>query len=122
MHYNARQMCSLNDWASCHDVMTCREVGQVIMSNEESCACRCAEGPEVHAVQTLTASLGGAGERGGGAAHQSLATVCRMTRTVLFPPQFKTLHEWFQYAFADSEIDGQLFEYFAAFIMALKWN
>ncbi|XP_069356448.1 bridge-like lipid transfer protein family member 1 [Maniola hyperantus] len=71
--------------------------------------------PEVHAVQSLTASLGegvsagvGAGGAGGPAAagHQSLATVCRMTRTVLFPPQFKTLHEWFHYAFADSEIDA----------------
>ncbi|CAG4943461.1 unnamed protein product [Colias eurytheme] len=78
---------------------------------------------EVHAVQTLTASLGGAGGAPGagrvgpgagppGAAgpspggHQSLATVCRMSRTVLFPPQFKTLREWFQYAFADSEIDA----------------
>ncbi|XP_041971055.1 transmembrane protein KIAA1109 homolog isoform X2 [Aricia agestis] len=67
---------------------------------------------EVHAVQSLTASLGGAGGGQGAGppaaagAHQSLATVCRMTRSVLFPPQFKTLREWFLYAFADSEIDA----------------
>lgn len=73
---------------------------------------------EVHAVQSLTASLGGAGANavaGAGAvasagSHQSLATVCRMTRSVLFPPQFKTLREWFLYAFADSEIDGKRFD------------
>ncbi|KAH9636969.1 hypothetical protein HF086_008230 [Spodoptera exigua] len=35
-----------------------------------------------------------------------MATVCRMTRALLFPPQFKTLREWFQYAFANSEIDA----------------
>ncbi|XP_045512611.1 transmembrane protein KIAA1109 homolog isoform X1 [Pieris brassicae] len=60
---------------------------------------------EVQAVQTLTASLGGASPTVSGG-HQSLATVCRMSRTVLFPPQFKTLKEWFHYAFADSEIDA----------------
>lgn len=37
----------------------------------------------------------------------SLATVCRMTRNIIFPPQFKTLQEWFHYAFANSEIDGK---------------
>ncbi|XP_075992779.1 transmembrane protein KIAA1109 homolog tweek [Anticarsia gemmatalis] len=60
---------------------------------------------EVHVVQSLTASLGGAG--GAAArAHHSQATVCRMTRALLFPPQFKTLKEWFHYAFANSEIDA----------------
>lgn len=57
---------------------------------------------ETHVVQSLTASLGG----GASAGHQSMATVCRMTRALLFPPQFKTLREWFHYAFANSEIDG----------------
>lgn len=68
-------------------------------------------------VQSLTASLGGAGGAGGAAgggaggagaarSHLSMATVCRMTRCMLFPPQFKTLKEWFHYAFANSEIDG----------------
>ncbi|XP_037301760.1 transmembrane protein KIAA1109 homolog [Manduca sexta] len=63
---------------------------------------------EVHVVQSLTASLGGAGvaRSGGGGGHQSVATVCRMTRALLFPPQFKTLREWFHYAFANSEIDA----------------
>ncbi|XP_050361994.1 transmembrane protein KIAA1109 homolog isoform X3 [Nymphalis io] len=58
------------------------------------------------AVQSLTASLGAGGAAGAAGGHQSLATVCRISRTVLFPPQFKTLHEWFHYAFADSEIDA----------------
>lgn len=38
--------------------------------------------------------------------HHSMATVCRMSRNIIFPPQFKTLHEWFHYAFANSEIDA----------------
>ncbi|KAL4704648.1 hypothetical protein ACJJTC_013432 [Scirpophaga incertulas] len=69
--------------------------------------------PGTAVVQSLTASLGaaagagaGAGGAGAGPAHQSMATVCRMTRAVLFPPQLKTLREWFQYAFANSEIDA----------------
>lgn len=66
-------------------------------------------------VQSLTACLGGepapttaatSGAGGAGSGHQSMATVCRMTRAMLFPPQFKTITEWFQYAFANSEIDG----------------
>lgn len=40
--------------------------------------------------------------------HHSMATVVRMSRNVIFPPQFKTLQEWFHYAFANSEIDGKL--------------
>lgn len=64
---------------------------------------------EVHVVQSLTASLGAPPAPGAPppAGHQSMATVCRMTRALLFPPQFKTLREWFQYAFASSEIDGR---------------
>jgi hypothetical protein len=38
--------------------------------------------------------------------HHSMATIVRMTRNVIFPPQFKTLQEWFHYAFTNSEIDG----------------
>ncbi|VVC88431.1 unnamed protein product [Leptidea sinapis] len=66
---------------------------------------------EAQQHRTEEASLGGAASGAGGEAgsgHQSLATVCRMSRTVLFPPQFKTLREWFQYAFADSEIDDRM--------------
>ncbi|KAG7311224.1 hypothetical protein JYU34_002256 [Plutella xylostella] len=59
---------------------------------------------EVHVVQSLTASLGSSSSAG--ARHQSMGTVCRMTRALLFPPQFKTLREWFHYAFANSEIDA----------------
>lgn len=61
---------------------------------------------EVHVVQSLTASLGGVGGAGAARSHHSMATVCRMTRALLFPPQFKTLKEWFHYAFANSEIDA----------------
>lgn len=39
--------------------------------------------------------------------HHSMATVVRMSRNVIFPPQFKTLQEWFHYAFNNSEIDGE---------------
>ncbi|XP_051162533.1 transmembrane protein KIAA1109 homolog isoform X5 [Leptopilina boulardi] len=59
---------------------------------------------DVHIVQTLTISLGQQQEQH--ARHHSMATVCRLSRSVLFPPQFKTLQEWFHYAFASSEIDA----------------
>lgn len=58
---------------------------------------------EVIAIQTLTFGLGIANNTN---QTHSLATVCRMTRTIIFPPQFKTLQEWFNYAFSNSEIDG----------------
>jgi hypothetical protein len=35
-----------------------------------------------------------------------MATVCRISRTQLYPPQFKTIQDWFLYAFANSRIDG----------------
>lgn len=57
----------------------------------------------VIAIQTLTFGLGIANNSN---QTHSLATVCRMTRNIIFPPQFKTLQEWFSYAFANSEIDG----------------
>ncbi|EZA51340.1 hypothetical protein X777_10025 [Ooceraea biroi] len=59
---------------------------------------------DVHVVQTLTISLGHQQEQH--ARHHSMATVCRLSRSVLFPPQFKSLQEWFHYAFASSEIDA----------------
>ncbi|XP_012270662.1 uncharacterized protein KIAA1109 isoform X2 [Orussus abietinus] len=65
------------------------------------------ESPEtcdVHVVQTLTISLGQQQEQH--ARHHSMATVCRLSCSVLFPPQFKTLQEWFHYAFANSDIDA----------------
>lgn len=61
---------------------------------------------EVHVVQTLTFGLGMNTTTSTTQQNHSMATVCRMTRTIIFPPQFKTLHEWFHYAFANSEIDG----------------
>ncbi|KAG8228087.1 hypothetical protein J437_LFUL000086 [Ladona fulva] len=63
---------------------------------------------DVHVVQTLTFSLGMTlvNEHQPQAQHHSMATVCKMSRNVLFPPQFRTLQEWFHYAFAGSEIDA----------------
>lgn len=59
---------------------------------------------DVIVIQTLTFGLGIADNTN---QTHSLATVCRMTRNIIFPPQFKTLQEWFSYAFANSEIDGK---------------
>lgn len=59
-----------------------------------------------HIVQTLTFSMGMSGQ-GAAAQHDSMATVCKVSRNVLFPPQFRTLHEWFHYAFSCSTIDGK---------------
>nr|XP_034186923.1 transmembrane protein KIAA1109 isoform X7 [Osmia lignaria] len=59
---------------------------------------------DVHVVQTLTISLGQQQEQH--ARHNSMATVCKLSRNVVFPPQFKSLQEWFHYAFASSEIDA----------------
>lgn len=61
----------------------------------------------MHVVQTLTCSLGMTAEQAAHAQHHSMATVCRMSRNILFPPQFKTLQEWFHYAFVNSEMDGK---------------
>lgn len=58
---------------------------------------------DVHVVQTLTCSLGVSPYK----THLSMATVCKVSRSVIFPPQFKTLQEWFHYAFANSQIDGK---------------
>ncbi|XP_064482137.1 bridge-like lipid transfer protein family member 1 [Ornithodoros turicata] len=57
---------------------------------------------DTHVIQNLTFRLG---PRGGAQPPQSMATVCRISRNSLFPPQFKTIHEWFHYAFATSELD-----------------
>jgi len=62
---------------------------------------------DVHVVQTLTFSLGISPTDGGAAHHDSMATICRMSRNALFPPQYKALYEWFHYTFANSEIDGR---------------
>lgn len=70
----------------------------------------------VHVVQNLNFSLGQQNTHAmsiNSVQHESMAMVCRITRNVMFPPQFRTLHEWFHYAFAPSEIDdGRLFLYF----------
>ncbi|XP_017025561.1 bridge-like lipid transfer protein family member 1 isoform X1 [Drosophila kikkawai] len=60
---------------------------------------------EVLVTQTLTSSLGQTTEVQQQQNH-SMAIVSRITRNIIFPPQFKTLNEWFHYAFANSEIDA----------------
>ncbi|XP_063925143.1 bridge-like lipid transfer protein family member 1 isoform X3 [Zophobas morio] len=70
--------------------------GQEIPSTSEN-----APAQDVHVVQTLTCSLGLSTYK----THLSMATVCKVSRSVIFPPQFKTLQEWFHYAFANSQID-----------------
>ncbi|CRK93957.1 CLUMA_CG007483, isoform B [Clunio marinus] len=59
---------------------------------------------DFHINQTLTFGLGL--EPQSVPQHHSMATVVRMSRNVIFPPQFKTLQEWFHYAFSNSEIDA----------------
>nr|XP_031841602.1 transmembrane protein KIAA1109 isoform X3 [Nomia melanderi] len=59
---------------------------------------------DVHVVQTLTISLGQQQEQQ--TRHHSMATVCRLSCSLLYQPQFKSLQEWFHYAFASSEIDA----------------
>lgn len=61
--------------------------------------------PDVLVQQTLCLSLGGIGCVPTTQRHISMATVCRVTRTVLFPPQFRSLQEWFHYTFSVSELD-----------------
>ncbi|XP_059220164.1 bridge-like lipid transfer protein family member 1 isoform X5 [Stomoxys calcitrans] len=59
---------------------------------------------EVFVTQTLTSCLGQNAE--GQQQNHSMAIVSRISRNIVFPPQFKTLNEWFHYAFANSEIDA----------------
>ncbi|KAI8125985.1 hypothetical protein CVS40_4077 [Lucilia cuprina] len=59
---------------------------------------------EVFVTQTLTSCLGQTSEVQ--QQNHSMAIVSRITRNIVFPPQFKTLNEWFHYAFANSEIDA----------------
>jgi hypothetical protein len=62
-------------------------------------------GSDVHIIQTLTFGLG-IDQTQNTSQHHSMATVVRMSRNIIFPPQFKNLHEWFQYSFSNSEIDS----------------
>lgn len=62
---------------------------------------------EVLVTQTLTSCLGQTSEVQ--QQNHSMAIVSRITRNIVFPPQFKTLNEWFHYAFANSEIDGEFY-------------
>ncbi|CAG0892323.1 unnamed protein product, partial [Cyprideis torosa] len=57
-----------------------------------------------HIVQHLSFSLGPPGS----IHHERLGSVCRISRSAVFPPQFKTLHEWFHFAFSPNDLDAQL--------------
>lgn len=87
-----------------------------------------ADPKDIHVVQNLSFSLGlsgpgahtpvGIGYRVIEQQQQqnspaSMATVCRISRTQLFPPQFKTIQDWFLYAFANSRLDGKQTELFS---------
>ena len=39
------------------------------------------------------------------AQHVSMATVCKISRNYMYSPQFKSLSEWFSYAFKNSDLD-----------------
>ncbi|CAG0900380.1 unnamed protein product [Cyprideis torosa] len=54
-----------------------------------------------HIVQHLSFSLGPPGS----IHHERLGSVCRISRSAVFPPQFKTLHEWFHFAFSPNDLD-----------------
>ena len=58
---------------------------------------------DTHVVQNLSFLLG----RNCSEQHsrKTMATVCKISRNVMFPPQFRHMHEWFHYAFSASEID-----------------
>ncbi|CAD7085829.1 unnamed protein product [Hermetia illucens] len=58
---------------------------------------------EVHIIETLAFSLG---QNTQTPQTHSMAIVSRISRNIVFPPQYKTLTEWFHYAFANSEIDA----------------
>ncbi|CAM1304937.1 KIAA1109 (predicted) [Pycnogonum litorale] len=59
---------------------------------------------DTHVIQNLSFSLGHS-TSGEATVHSSMAKVCKISRTVIFPPQFRTMQEWFYYAFATSSLD-----------------
>lgn len=69
------------------------------------------QNPKTHIIQNFSLSLGRRQNQEGYlidllyATHSSMATVCKISRNTMFSPQFKHLHEWFQYAFCASELD-----------------
>lgn len=67
--------------------------------------------PATHIVQNFSLGLGRKAQQEGYAMdllyaqHRSMATVCRISRSVMFAPQYRTVHEWFNYAFGASDLD-----------------
>lgn len=60
---------------------------------------------DTHIIQNLILSLGVLKQAP--VQHVSMATVLRVTRNMVFPPQFRTLQDWFHYAFYTSELDSE---------------
>ena len=64
-----------------------------------------------HIIQNFSLSLGRRQNQEGYlinllyATHSSMATICKISRSTMFLPQFKKFDEWFQYAFCASELD-----------------
>ncbi|GAB6024106.1 hypothetical protein CHUAL_008817 [Chamberlinius hualienensis] len=59
---------------------------------------------DTHIVQNLSFNLGhNITEH---TRHKNMATVCRISKSFVFPPQFRSMQDWFHYAFVTSEIDG----------------
>ena len=56
-------------------------------------------------VQNMVFSLGMGEALQMAPQHTSMATVCKISRVHMYSPQFKTLSEWFCYAFKSSELD-----------------
>lgn len=75
------------------------EAQESVLMNEQNA--------KTHIIQNFSLSLGRRQNQEGYMIHHlsSMATVCKISRTTMFPPQFKNLHEWFQYAFCASELD-----------------
>ncbi|CAG0914383.1 unnamed protein product [Notodromas monacha] len=74
--------------------------GAIVEHGTEQCG--------THVVQQLTFSLG---ERrvvwkSGSQTGESMATVCRISRSMTFPPKCRTIHDWFHYAFATGLLDN----------------
>jgi len=56
-------------------------------------------------VQNMVFSLGMGEALQMAPQHASMAHVCKISRNYMYSPQFKTLSEWFSYAFKSSELD-----------------
>jgi hypothetical protein len=63
------------------------------------------EGTNATSVEQKMVFSLGMGDSLSMAQHVSMATVCKISRNYMYSPQFKTLSEWFSYAFKSSDLD-----------------